>query len=192
MTDSPVPTRAEALAGLTADALALHRSLRAGHPADTHTLTSWITDTHVLTRTALLLFRDLTRPRQHSAEDLLRLDRVAQIAKAAQHAGAELTAALAQVVDGERRRSRSSAAGPVVLIGPSPQQHLTSAAELLDRIPTLFHALHHAPDTTALQAVLQTTGVDVDEQQLRLVDGPPSCTCREDAQSPARSVELAA
>ncbi|MEU3299699.1 hypothetical protein ABZ729_07730 [Streptomyces sp. NPDC006678] len=31
---------------------------------------------------------------------------------------------------------------PVVLIGPSPQQFIESAADLLDRIPALYHPTH--------------------------------------------------
>ncbi|WP_327669565.1 MULTISPECIES: hypothetical protein [unclassified Streptomyces] len=58
------------------------------------------------------------------------------MAKAAQDASAELTAALARSAQNRRRHAATTSA-PVVLIGPSPQQFITSAADLLDRIPAL-------------------------------------------------------
>jgi hypothetical protein len=107
-----------------------------------HTLAARITDAQALARTALRLSLDLTQGRPHTtAEELLLLDRVAQIAKAGQDAGAELTAALARATENQRRCA-DAASGPVVLIDPSPQQFIASAADLLDRIPALYHAIH--------------------------------------------------
>ncbi len=140
MPDSPTPT--ETLSRLTTDALALRRALRAGVTDHTHTLAARITDAQALARTALRLFLDLTHDQTHTtANDLLLLDRVAQIAKAGQDAGAELTAALTRAVENQRRCA-GAASGPVVLIGPSPQQFIASAADLLDRIPALYYAIH--------------------------------------------------
>lgn len=140
MPDSLSPT--ETLSRLTTDALALHRALRAVGNDHAHTLAARITDAQDLARTALRLFLHLTHDTPHTtAEDLLLLDRVAQIAKAGQDAGAELTAALARAVENQRRCA-DAASGPVVLIGPSPQQFIESAADLLDRIPALYHAIH--------------------------------------------------
>ncbi|MFE5077638.1 hypothetical protein [Streptomyces halstedii] len=65
--------------------------------------------------------------RSHTtAEELLSLERLAQIAKAAQDAGAELTAALARAVENQRRCVAASS-GRVVVIGPSPKQLIASA-----------------------------------------------------------------
>ncbi|WP_367435036.1 hypothetical protein [Streptomyces celluloflavus] len=140
MPDSPAP--AETLSRLTLDTLALHRVLRTGGNDHAHTLAARIADAQALARTALRLFLDLTQGRSHTtAGDLLLLERVAQIAKAGQDAGAELTAALARAVENQRRCA-GTASGPVVLIGPSPQQFIESAADLLDRIPALCHAIH--------------------------------------------------
>ncbi|MFD3580862.1 hypothetical protein [Streptomyces sp. NPDC058683] len=95
-----------------------------------------------LASAALRLFLDFARyTPQHSSADLLLLERVAQIAKAAQDAGAELTAALARAME-NRRRQAETASGRVVLVGPSPQQFIASATDLLDRIPALCHAIH--------------------------------------------------
>ncbi|MEV5484013.1 MULTISPECIES: hypothetical protein [Streptomyces] len=139
MPDRPDP--AEALDRITADALALYRALRANAPDHAQQLAARITDAQVLAGTCLRLFVDLTQhtPRTTSA-DLPLLDHVAHIAKAAQDAGAELTAALARAVENQRRRA-DAASKPVVLIGPSPQQFVESAADLLDRIPALYHAI---------------------------------------------------
>ncbi|WP_405388179.1 hypothetical protein OG596_09590 [Streptomyces sp. NBC_01102] len=140
MSDSPEP--AEALSRLSTDALALHRALRAGGKGRARTLAIWITDAQALARSALEILLDLTQARPHTtAEDLLLLERLAQIAKAAQDAGAELTAALVRAVENQRRCAAASS-GPVVVIGPSPKQLIASAADLLGRIPALCHAIH--------------------------------------------------
>ncbi|MFE1071151.1 hypothetical protein ACFW5W_07975 [Streptomyces sp. NPDC058783] len=130
-----------ALARITADAFTLRRALRA-HPAEqAHTLAARITDAQQLSGTALRLFLDLApHAAQSSPTDLLLLDRVAQIAKAAQDAGAELTAALARAIE-NRRRQADARSGRVVLVGPSPQQFIESAVDLLDHIPALYHAI---------------------------------------------------
>ncbi|WP_434595816.1 hypothetical protein [Streptomyces sp. A5-4] len=140
MPDYLAPT--EALSRLTTDALDLHRALRDGGNVHVRTLAARITDAQNLSRNALrlLLDRAQDQPRDRVG-DLLLLDRVAQIAKAGQDAGAELTAALARAVENQRRCA-GAASGPVVVIGPSPQQFIASAADLLDRIPALFHAIH--------------------------------------------------
>ncbi|MEU5951465.1 hypothetical protein [Streptomyces sp. NPDC047525] len=78
---------------------------------------------------------------QPSFAELLLLERVAQIVKVAQDTGAELAAAVARAVENQRRRA-DAAPGRAVLIGPSPQQFIESATDLLDRIPALHHAIH--------------------------------------------------
>ncbi|MFD4479402.1 hypothetical protein ACFWPU_25245 [Streptomyces sp. NPDC058471] len=135
-------TPARTLDRITADALALHQTLRTPAPDHTATLAARITDARELADTALRLLLDLTEHTpQPSPADLLLLEQVAQIARAAQDAGAELTAAVASAVENRRRRADATS-GRVVLIGPSPQQFIESATDLLDRIPTLYHAIH--------------------------------------------------
>lgn len=140
MPDLSTPT--QTLDRITTDALALHRALRTSTTDDAHALAAQITETQDLADTALYLFRVLTQHTPHTTSaDLLLLERVTHIAKAAQDAGAELAAALARAV--ENRRRRADAVSPrVVLIGPSPQQFIESATDLLDRIPALYHAIH--------------------------------------------------
>ncbi|MFF4962326.1 hypothetical protein [Streptomyces sp. NPDC001222] len=140
MPDRSAP--AEALDRITADAVALRRALRTDATAHAHALVARITDAQDLADTALRLFLDFAQqsPRTTPA-NLLLLDRVAHIARAAQDAGAELTAALARAVENQRLRV-DGASEPVVLIGPSPQQFIESAADLLDRVPALYHAIH--------------------------------------------------
>lgn len=106
------------------------------------TLAARITDAQVIAQTALGLFLDLAQHTPHTTpEDLLLLDRVTHIAKTAQDAGAELTAALARAVENRCRRA-DAVSGRVVLIGPSSRQFIESATDLLDRIPALYHAIH--------------------------------------------------
>ncbi|BDH15454.1 hypothetical protein [Streptomyces hygroscopicus] len=140
MPDHSAP--AQILDRITTDALALDRALRTGTTDDAYALAAWITETQDLADTALYLFRSLAQHTPHpTSADLLLLERVAHIAKAAQDTGAELAAALARAV--ENRRRRADAVSPrVVLIGPSPQQFIESAIDLLDRIPALCHAIH--------------------------------------------------
>ncbi|MGQ4381431.1 hypothetical protein ACN6K9_005747, partial [Streptomyces sp. SAS_267] len=101
-------------------------------------LAARITEAQAIVQTALRLFLDLAQHRPPTtSEDLLLLDHVAQIAKAAQDAGAELAAA-----SPAPWRTSAAASGRVVLIGPSPRQFIESATDLLDRIPALCHAIH--------------------------------------------------
>ncbi|MGW2137704.1 hypothetical protein ACWCW2_17055 [Streptomyces sp. NPDC001773] len=114
---------AQILDRITADALALHRALRDPAPDHAAALAARITDAQELGGTTLRLFLDLAEHTPHpSSADLLLLERIAQITKAAQDAGAELTAALARSVENRRRRAEA-VSGRVVLIGPSPQQY---------------------------------------------------------------------
>ncbi|MGW3692325.1 hypothetical protein ACWD6U_00335 [Streptomyces sp. NPDC005149] len=134
-------TPAQILDRITADTLALHRVLRA--PAADHAavLPARIADAQELASTALRWFLDLAEHTPHpSSADLLLLERIAQIAKAAQDAAAELSAAVARAVENRRRRAEA-ASGRVVLIGPSPQQFIESATDLLGRIPALCRAI---------------------------------------------------
>ncbi|WP_148587958.1 hypothetical protein [Streptomyces sp. WAC01526] len=136
------PTPAQTLDRITADTLALHRALRTSTTDHAHALATWITETQDLADTALYLFRHLAQLRPHTTSaELLLLERVAHIAKAAQDAGAELAAALARAVENRRRRA-DAVSERVVLVGPSPQQFIESATDLLDRIPALYHAIH--------------------------------------------------
>ncbi|MFI5751061.1 hypothetical protein ACIBBE_35315 [Streptomyces sp. NPDC051644] len=135
-------TPAQTLDRITADTLALHRALRTPAPDHATALAPRIIDAQELAGTALRLFLDLAEHTpQPSSADLLLLERVAQIARAAQDAGAELAAAVARAVENRRRRA-DAAPGRAVLIGPSPQQFIESATDLLDRIPALYHAIH--------------------------------------------------
>ncbi|MGP3756877.1 hypothetical protein [Streptomyces sp. IBSNAI001] len=131
------------LSRLSTEVLALRRALGAsGKNRDARAVATWITEAQDLSRSALGILLDLTPARSHTtAEDLLLLDRLAQIAKVAQDAGAELASALARSVENERRCA-AAPSGPVVVLGPSPQQLIASAADLLDRIPALCHAIH--------------------------------------------------
>lgn len=135
-------TPAQALDRITADALALRSAQRSHAGNHTHALAARITNAQALAGTCLRLFLDLAShtPRTTFA-DLMLLDRVAHIAKAAQDAGAELAAALARAVENQRRRAETTSE-PVLLIGPSPQQFIESATDLLERIPALHHAIH--------------------------------------------------
>ncbi|MER7720709.1 hypothetical protein ABTX99_27810 [Streptomyces flaveolus] len=133
---------APVLAGISSDASCLHQALRA-LPADrgASTLAARLTDAQDLAGTALRLFLTLSRQTSRpSPTDLLLLHRVAQIAKAAQDAAAELTTALARAVENQRRQAAATSRR-VVLIGPTPQQFIESAADLLDRIPALCDAI---------------------------------------------------
>ncbi|MFE0377286.1 hypothetical protein ACFW1M_17240 [Streptomyces inhibens] len=135
-------TPAQTLDRITTDALALHRALRTSATDDAYALAAWVTETQDLADTALYLFRVLTQHRPHTTSaELLLLERVAHIAKAAQDAGAELAAALARAVE-NRRRQADAVSERVVLVGPSPQQFIESATDLLDRIPSLCRAIH--------------------------------------------------
>lgn len=135
-------TLTEALDRIVADALVLHRALRTNAIDRAHALAARITDAQDLASAALRLFLDLAQHTPHTtAGELLLLDHIAQIAKAAQDASAELTAALARAVENQRRRANATK-GPAILIRPSPQQFIESATDLLDRIPTLHHAIH--------------------------------------------------
>ncbi|MFF3976514.1 hypothetical protein [Streptomyces sp. NPDC001828] len=135
-------TPAQILDRTTTDALALHFTLRNPAPSNAGALTARIADAQHLAAIALRLFLDLDEHTpQPSSADLLLLERIAQIAKAAQDAGAELAAALARSVENQRRRAKA-VSERVVLIGPSPQQFIESATDLLDRIPALCHAIH--------------------------------------------------
>ncbi|MFE6417442.1 hypothetical protein ACFVN4_03055 [Streptomyces rochei] len=53
---------------------------------------------------------------------------------------AELTAALARAVENQRRQAAATSRR-VVLIGPTPQQFIESATDLVDRIPALCDAV---------------------------------------------------
>lgn len=135
---NPVPL----LARISSDASCLHQALCV-LPAErgASTLATRITDAQQLAGTALRLFLTLSpQASRPSPTDLLLLHHVAQIVKAAQDAAAELTAALARGVENQRRQAAATSRR-VVLIGPTPQQFIESAADLLDRIPALCDAV---------------------------------------------------
>ncbi|MFD6434352.1 hypothetical protein [Streptomyces venezuelae] len=141
-------TQAPDLARIASHASCLHHALRV-HSTDrgASTLAAQIADVQQLADTALQLFLALSpQASRPSPPDLLLLHHVAQIAKAAQDAAAELAAALARGVENQRRQAHA-ASGPVVLLGPTPQQFIESAADLLDDIPALCQAIsHHRPE----------------------------------------------
>ncbi|MFJ8978749.1 hypothetical protein [Streptomyces sp. NPDC102282] len=131
----------EALDQITADARALQQSLHHTPIDCARVLTDRVTEAQALAAGALHLFLGLEREASHDpSARLLRLDRVARTAKAAQDASAELTAALARVVENQRRRA-DAPTSPPVLIRPTPQQFIASAADLLDGLLALCHAL---------------------------------------------------
>ncbi|RZU14392.1 hypothetical protein [Streptomyces sp. BK239] len=133
---------ASVLTRISSDASDLHHALCV-HPAShgASTLAARITDAQQLADTALRLFLTLSpQASRPSRTDLLLLHQVAQIAKAAQDAAAELTAALARGLENERRQAGATS-GRVVLIGPTPQQFIESAADLLGHIPSLCQAI---------------------------------------------------
>ncbi|MFE0904947.1 hypothetical protein ACFW3Y_17095 [Streptomyces rochei] len=141
----PDPTNpAPVLARIASDASCLHQALRAlsaERGASASALAARITDVQDLAGSALRLFLTLSpQASLPSPTDLLLLHRVTQIAKAAQDAAAELTAALARAVENQRRQAAATSRR-VVLIGPTPQQFIESAADLLDRIPALCDAV---------------------------------------------------
>ncbi|KOV35688.1 hypothetical protein AB0420_32510 [Streptomyces caelestis] len=141
----PDPTNpAQVLTRISSDAACLHQTLRvlpADRGASTSALAARITEAQDLVGTALRLFLALSpQASRPSPTDLLLLHRVAQIVKAAQDAAAELTAALARAMENQRRQADATSRR-VVLIGPTPQQFIESAADLLDRIPALCDAV---------------------------------------------------
>ncbi|MFD5256824.1 hypothetical protein ACFWM5_28830 [Streptomyces bobili] len=143
----PDPTSpAPVLARISSDAASLHQALcvlPAERGASASALAARITDAQDLAGTALRLLLTLSRQASRpTPTDLLLLQHAAQIAKAAQDAAAELTAALARAVENQRRQA-AAATRRVVLIGPTPQQFIESAADLLDRIPALCDAVSH-------------------------------------------------
>ncbi|MEV3950104.1 hypothetical protein AB0K57_20970 [Streptomyces halstedii] len=104
-------------------------------------LTDRVTEAQALAADALHLFLGLEREPSHdSSAHLLRLDRAARTAKAAQDASAELTASLARAVENQRRRA-DAPTSPPALLPPTPQQFVASAGDLLDGLLALCHAL---------------------------------------------------
>ncbi|MFI1677388.1 hypothetical protein [Streptomyces sp. NPDC020607] len=137
-------TQAPDLARIASHASSLRHALRV-HSTDrgVSTLVARIADAQQLADTALRLFLALSpQTSRPSPPDLLLLHHVARIAKAAQNAAAELAAALARGVENQHRQA-DAASGRVVLIGPTPQQFIDSAADLLDDIPALCQAISH-------------------------------------------------
>ncbi|MFD4257605.1 hypothetical protein ACFWR9_08230 [Streptomyces sp. NPDC058534] len=121
----------EALDQIAADAHALQQCLRRTPIACARVLTARIVEAHALAAAALQLFLDLEREPARDQAHLLHLNHLARTAKTAQDASAELTAALARAVENECRR-RDATTTPPVLLRPTPQQFVTSAADLLD------------------------------------------------------------
>lgn len=137
-------TQAPDLARIASHASSLHHALRV-HSTDrgASTLAARIADAQQLADTALRLFLALSpQASPPSPPDLLLLHHVAQMAKAAQDAATELVTALARGVENQLRQA-DAASGRVVLIGPTPQQFIESAADLLDDIPALCQAISH-------------------------------------------------
>ncbi|MER5440845.1 hypothetical protein [Streptomyces sp. NPDC002790] len=125
----------EALGQIAADAHALRQRLRRTPTDGARVLTARIVEAQALAAAALHLFLDLEREPAHSQAHLLHLSHLARTAKTAQDASAELTAALARAVENECRR-RDATTSPPVLLRPTPQQFITSAADLLDGLPS--------------------------------------------------------
>ncbi|HBF85279.1 MAG TPA: hypothetical protein DD420_36740 [Streptomyces sp.] len=135
------PSSHEFLDQIAADARDLRRSLRNAPVDCARVLTARVVEAQALATAALHLFLALERevPRDPSTH-LSRLDRVARIAKAAQDASAELTAALTRAIENQQRRA-DAATSPPVLLRPTPQQFVASAADLLDGLLALCDAL---------------------------------------------------
>ncbi|MGW2689569.1 hypothetical protein ACWC6I_41250 [Streptomyces sp. NPDC001414] len=128
------------LTRIASEASALQHALRRGPTDRASVLATRINDAQQLASTAVRLFLTLgAQASPPTPADLLHLHQVAQIAKAAQDAAAELAAALARGVENQRRADTAS--GRVVLIGPTPQQFIASAADLLDPISALCHVM---------------------------------------------------
>ncbi|MER5440113.1 hypothetical protein [Streptomyces sp. NPDC002790] len=127
-------SRHEALDQIAADAHALRQRLRRTPTDGARVLTARIVEAQALAATALHLFLDLEREPAHSQAHLLHLDQLARTAKTAQDASAELTTALSRAVENECRR-RDATTSPPVFLRPTPQQFITSAADLLDGLP---------------------------------------------------------
>ncbi|MFF3640349.1 hypothetical protein [Streptomyces sp. NPDC002564] len=126
----------EALDQIAADAHALRQRLRRTPTDGARMLTARIVEAQALAATALRLFLDLERKAAHDQEHLLHLDHLARTAKTAQDASAELTAALSRAVENESRR-RNATTSPPVLLRPTPQQFIASAADLLNGLPAV-------------------------------------------------------
>ncbi|WP_145502694.1 hypothetical protein [Streptomyces sp. CFMR 7] len=125
---------------IAADARALQHCLRNAPIDCAKVLTDRVSEAQARAVGALHLFLDL-EPSHHSSAHLLRLDRTARTAKAAQNASAELTAAaLARAAENQRRRA-DAPTSPPVLLRPTPQQFVASAADLLDGLLAQCHAL---------------------------------------------------
>ncbi|MFF5556965.1 hypothetical protein RI578_09920 [Streptomyces sp. BB1-1-1] len=142
----------DALDQIAADARSLQQSLRHTPIDCARVLTARVIEAQALAANALHLFLGLElEPSHDSSAQLLRLDRVARTAKAAQDASAELTAALARAVENQRRRAYA-ATSPPVLLRPTPQQFVASAADLLDGLLTLCRPLRrdHSQPPAAL------------------------------------------
>ncbi|MFJ9085745.1 hypothetical protein ACIRL3_25320 [Streptomyces sp. NPDC102384] len=145
MPDSSSPH--EVLDQIAADARALQQSLRHTPIGCARALTTRSVEAQALAAAALQLFLELEQEPPHDPPaHLLLLDRVARTAKAAQDASAELTAALSRAVENQQRRAGATTSPPV-LLRPTPQQFVTSAADLLDAC----HAPRrdHSPQPTA-------------------------------------------
>ncbi|MEU4173776.1 hypothetical protein [Streptomyces sp. NPDC026589] len=100
---------AQILDRITTDTLALHRALRTPAPDHAAALPARIADAQELAGAALRLFLELAEHTPHpSSTDLLLLERIAQIAGAAQDAAAELSAAVARAVENRRRRAEAA------------------------------------------------------------------------------------
>lgn len=124
----------EALDQIAGDAHALRQRLRRTPTDSARMLTARIVEAQALAATALRLFLDLERKAARDEEHLLHLNHLARTAKTAQDASAELTAALSRAVENESRR-RNATTSPPVLLRPTPQQFIASAADLLNGLP---------------------------------------------------------
>ncbi|WP_406220664.1 hypothetical protein [Streptomyces decoyicus] len=128
------------LQDMSDDSLALHNALRTAHDRPLRSQISHVTTSRHLSDRALSLLLHLApQPALTTGEGLHALSHFAQVAQTTQEAAMQLTTGLAREV--EHRRVATAAGGsPVVVVGPSPQQHLLAAVDLLKRVPNLCAA----------------------------------------------------
>ncbi|MGX1759934.1 hypothetical protein ACWIG5_24005 [Streptomyces lydicus] len=128
------------LQDMSDDSLALHTALRTAANRPLRSQTSHVTTArHLSDRALSLLLHLATQPALTTGEGLHALSHVARVAQTTQEAAMQLTTGLAREVEHERAATAAGGA-PVVVVGPSPQQHRLAAVDLLKRVPNFCAA----------------------------------------------------